>query len=219
MNICPCCGNKITGEPKFCPECGFKLINNAGQINVRPSTNELYKLVLAGCGYCSPRVIADLLIDTFGYTNNRALKLVEFAPVEIAKNLTAEQVRYCAQIFAEYGAEVDILTSDNFYASISPDNTARSIFNRDGTLVPQVKLSLMALSASNRVTVYKRVNDRALLERPYKTSFNPVQPEHVRRFRPTSNSPFGFRPSMHVEENPSLARKRLRDAKKREENK
>lgn len=215
MKYCPCCGAEVVPNMKFCSECGYKLTD----ANTVSKNEETYKLILASCGYCDPAIVADLLIDLFGYTRNRARKLVEYAPVEIARNLTSREARYSAQALAEYGAVVDILTSDNRYANMYPDNTARSIYNRDGSLVGEIRDILAGLDSNNRVTVYKQIKNPELLERPYKMQFMPTQPTHIRRFRPTTMSPFGFKPAMYTETSPRVQRKTLKEEAKKKENK
>ncbi len=215
MKFCPCCGAEVIPGMKFCSECGYNL-SSVKPVN---KDDEKYKLILASCGYCEPAIVADILIDLFGYTRNRAKKLVEFAPVEIARNLTSKEARYSAQALAEYGAEVDILTSDNRYADMVPDNTARSIYNRDGSLVGEIRTILAGLDSDNRVVSYKQVKNQEMLDRPYKMQFSPKQPTHIRRFRPTTLSPFGFKPAMYTEPNPSLQRKTLKEEARKKENK
>ena len=209
MNFCPSCGHKLISDVKFCPECGYKIaqdeviMNNTAVYDEEVlDENGTYKLVLVSCGTCNPSLVADLLIDTYGYTSNRAIKLVEYVPVEIAKNLTARQAAYSAQVFTEYGAEVSIVTEDNDYADLTTNVSSKSLFNLDGSLVATAAAVLATLSAVNRVTTYKKVKKPSLLTRIFRTLFKPAQPTHVRRFRPTSRSPFAYRPSMHIEPNP-----------------
>ena len=100
---------------------------------------------------------------------------------------------------------------------MSPDHTARSIYNRDGSLVGEIRDVLAGLDSTNRVVSYKQVKNSEVLDRPYKTQFTPNRPTHVRRFRPTTMSPFGFKPSMYTEPNP--ARKTLSDEIRKKEKK
>ena len=202
---CQKCGKAVPEGANFCPYCGAKLAENTettgitGKIEKALNEDRTHRLALVSCGSCNRVLVEDLLVDIFGYTRPKAQRLVYYAPVEVACNLTGNQAIYTAEIFTEYGAEVCILNEDYSSSLLSASPIRGSIFNFDGSLIPEVSILLNSLDADNRVSGYNQIN------RPInvvKTSFEPNQPPHVRRFRPNSRSAFNYRPAMYVEENP-----------------
>ena len=186
---CSNCGAQVNSNANFCPNCGHSLkssLSNAFSSSIMTSSNGDYRLILVDKGSCLNSNVEDLLSDLLGYSTEDADRFVEYAPVEIADNLTLLQASTLAQAFTEYGCQMLVINEDGESIDISEKATS-SVFDFDGNLLTKAAAVIGGLTLMNRVTSYRRYKKPSLLERVFKPRYhvNPPKPKrHQLRITP-----------------------------------
>lgn len=210
MSFCTHCGGEVPPQAAFCPYCGQAVMpaqqltdGGAAPIaaaapvtpaNTVPVVQEPvmpvytepvhsspdYSLVLVSLGTCRRSYADDVLQDIIGYTASEAKLLVRQIPVQIAQYLTMEQAQYIAQALTEYGMQVAI------YLGSDPVDlgqyATRSVFNSDGSLIGAALAAIAAITASNRLRRFTRLQRPSLLQLLFRPRYRVEEPpRHVRR--------------------------------------
>lgn len=184
---CQNCGASVSSNANFCPNCGKSLsttsLSTAFSSTIASSGNGDYRLVLVDNGTCSKNNTEELLCDLLGYNEEDADRFVEYAPVEVADNLSELQARTLAQVFTEYGCQMLVMDESGDVVDIT-NKADSSVFDLDGNLLAKAAAVIGGLTLLNKVTSYRRYKKTSLLERVFRPRYK-VEPPKPRRHRPT----------------------------------
>ena len=184
MSFCPNCGQQVDASMRFCPSCGANLSASVpleGAYHTNANANAYantgaaytgtqasdYRLFLLSCGNCTKTTVKDLLHDTLGYSTAEAQTIVARLPMEIAQNLTFQQVLDLARMFTEYGMQIAVYNSGGAVDISQYANS--SVFHPDGTVIKAVAATLASLTIANRVREFLRWNH----PNPFRFLFTP----------------------------------------------
>ena len=183
---CQNCGASIASNANFCPNCGKSVtttaLSTSYNTTIASSGNGDYRLVLVDNGSCTKNNTEELLCDLLGYNEEDADRFVEYAPVEVADNLSELQARTLAQVFTEYGCQMLVMDDQGDIVDID-DKADSSVFDLDGNLLAKAAAIIAGLTLLNKVTSYRRYKKPSLLERIFKPRYKVVPPK-PRRYRP-----------------------------------
>ena len=154
MPYCPNCGGAVEPGDRFCANCGTALQTVPQAVSASTGARSDYRIVLVSRGTCSRAVAIDMLSDLLGYSDADAARLIDNAPIETARGLTAIQAQYVSQAITEYGMQVAIYNSDGYVDMGSRATT--SVYNSDGSFLSAVAGVLTGLAASNRISTFDR---------------------------------------------------------------
>lgn len=184
MNYCKYCGNEVSEDARYCPNCGKPLtgtvVETVSPVIEPDDLDEGYRVVLFSRGTCNKITAKEVLMDLLGYSSSTVTDLLDEMPVEIADELNYTQATVIAQALSEYGMEVTIVDENNKYVNVA-SNKLTSVFDTTGALVAGALATLATLTAANRVHRYRRYRKPSLLSLLFKPSYKPAPPKHIRR--------------------------------------
>ncbi len=190
MNFCPGCGravSKIAANTTVSTTIYENGIPVSAYKNVAYLTDpegSIYALLLLNRGSCSVPTTCDLLEDFLGYTPQEAQEIIANLPCQITQSMDAEQTRYIAHAFSEYGMHLQVFNQVTKQPVDFGNSLTNSLFDQLGNLVPAALGILATLSSSNRVTTFARY-DLPYAPRPYTLGFRRSVPvPHMRRCAP-----------------------------------
>ena len=146
---CQNCGANIASNANFCPNCGKSVtttaLSTSYNTTIASSGNGDYRLVLVDNGSCTKNNTEELLCDLLGYNEEDADRFVEYAPVEVADNLSELQARTLAQVFTEYGCQMLVMDDQGDIVDID-DKADSSVFDLDGNLLAKAAAIIAGLT-------------------------------------------------------------------------
>lgn len=138
MNYCTACGEKLTADSRFCPNCGAELkpapavdsLSQGGMaIQAAPAPEaeqapakeafsqqsdrgSAYRVKLNSLGFCNLPAAVRLLQDTLHYSAEDARCYLKTAPVEITTDMPLNRAQELADILANSGLNVSVVSPD-----------------------------------------------------------------------------------------------------------
>ena len=184
MNYRKYCGNEVSDDARYCPNCGKPLtgtvVETVSPVIEPDDLEDGYRVVLFSRGTCNKTTAKEVLMDLLGYSSATVLELLDQMPVEIADELNYTQATVIAQTLSEYGMEVTIVDENNKYVNVA-SNKLTSVFDTTGALVASALATLATLTAANRIHRYRRYRKPGLLSLLFRPSYKPAPPKHIRR--------------------------------------
>ena len=209
MNFCPNCGTALnstvvyTSDQPVAPEVPVvETVAQPANTVAQPTTVNIYQttanpsgayswasptgltaysLILVSRGSCTKSLARTIIRDVLGYTWAETLKIVNSTPMEIAHNMSLQQVVDLARVLTEYGMQVSVYNS-NGYVNLGSYATSAAL-NSSGSFLQSVATTLATLTVANRVNRLLKWSLSSPLDYLFRPKYRYVRP--VRYVRPS----------------------------------